>query len=124
MMALFDNEEVGSNSRMGAGSNFLQQVMDRIVGSPEVFPLAAQKSCFISADMAHGVHPNYVDKHEENHRPLMHEGPVIKYNANERYATTGETAFLLKEIAHEHQVPVQEFVVRQDTGCGSVRRIE
>lgn len=119
MVALFDNEEVGSNSLMGAGSNFVQQVMDRITEDQKLIPVAARKSILISADMAHGVHPNYSDKHEMNHRPQMHKGPVIKYNANERYATSGESAFLLKQIAKMVDVDIQEFVVRQDTGCGS-----
>ncbi|TYZ61827.1 hypothetical protein PybrP1_007584 [[Pythium] brassicae (nom. inval.)] len=118
VVALFDNEEVGSDSLMGAGSNFLQSVSER-VAQGELCGAAARKSFLVSADMAHGVHPNYSEKHELNHRPALHAGPVIKYNANERYATTGESAFLLKELARRHNVPIQEFVVRQDTGCGS-----
>lgn len=118
VVALFDNEEVGSDSLMGAGSNFLQSVSERIAQG-ELTGAAARKSFLVSADMAHGVHPNYSEKHEMNHRPALHAGPVIKYNANERYATTGESAFLLKELARRHDVPIQEFVVRQDTGCGS-----
>lgn len=119
MVALFDNEEVGSNSAMGAGSNFLQQTMDRISNDPFSFHRAAHKSFFVSADMAHAVHPNYPEKHESNHRPALHKGPVIKYNANERYATSSVSSFLMKELARVKQVPLQEFVVRQDTGCGS-----
>ncbi|GLE05141.1 hypothetical protein PINS_up014129 [Pythium insidiosum] len=118
VVALFDNEEVGSDSRMGAGSNFLESVAERIAEG-ELCAAAARKSFLVSADMAHGVHPNYSDKHEVNHRPLLHAGPVIKYNANERYATTGESAFLMKELARRHNIDIQEFVVRQDTPCGS-----
>jgi aspartyl aminopeptidase len=118
VVALFDNEEVGSDSLMGAGSNFLQSVSERIAQG-ELCAAAARKSFLVSADMAHGVHPNYSEKHELNHRPALHAGPVIKYNANERYATTGESAFLLKELARRHNIDIQEFVVRQDTGCGS-----
>ncbi|GAB4855159.1 hypothetical protein Ancab_023785 [Ancistrocladus abbreviatus] len=69
--------------------------------------------------MAHGVHPNYIDKHEEHHRPEMQKGLVIKHNANQRYATSGITAFLFKEVAKIHNLPTQEFVVRNDMGCGS-----
>lgn len=116
--ALFDNEEVGSQSLMGAGSNFMQSIAERVAQGELTGP-AVRKSFLISADMAHGVHPNYSEKHEQNHRPALHAGPVIKYNANERYATCGTSAFLMKEIARRHDVPVQEFVVRQDTGCGS-----
>ncbi|TDH70754.1 hypothetical protein CCR75_001152 [Bremia lactucae] len=116
--ALFDNEEVGSESRMGAGSNFLQSVAER-VSQGKLCSVAAKKSFIVSADMAHGVHPNYSDKHEKNHRPVLHSGPVIKYNANERYATSGISSFLMKELARRHNVDIQEFVVRQDTGCGS-----
>lgn len=61
----------------------------------------------VSADMAHGVHPNFVDKHEENHRPQMQKGLVIKHNANQRYATSGVTAFLFKEVAKTHNLPTQ-----------------
>ena len=61
----------------------------------------------VSADMAHGVHPNFTDKHEEHHRPEMQKGLVIKHNANQRYATTGVTAFLFKEVAKIHNLPTQ-----------------
>ncbi|KAL0583858.1 hypothetical protein ABG067_006302 [Albugo candida] len=118
MIALFDNEEVGSQSRMGAGSDFLQTVMTAVAGEQNWFEAARNSFC-VSADMAHGVHPNYSQKHEHNHRPALHAGPVIKYNANQRYATTSESAFLMKELARRHGVKLQEFVVRQDTGCGS-----
>jgi aspartyl aminopeptidase len=69
--------------------------------------------------MAHALHPNYPDKHEEHHRPELQKGLVIKHNANQRYATSAVTAFLFKEIARLHNLPVQEFVVRNDMGCGS-----
>jgi aspartyl aminopeptidase len=65
------------------------------------------------------VHANYPSLHEENHRPAMHGGLVIKCNANQRYATTSLTSFLFRTIAGEAGVPVQNFVVRQDMGCGS-----
>ena len=61
----------------------------------------------VSADMAHGVHPNFMDKHEEHHRPELHKGLVIKHNANQRYATSGITAFLFKEVAKIHNLPTQ-----------------
>ncbi|KAI9916706.1 hypothetical protein PsorP6_016715 [Peronosclerospora sorghi] len=118
VVALFDNEEVGSQSLMGAGSNFMQSVAKR-VAQGELCGAAARKSFMVSADMAHGVHPNYADKNEQNHRPAIHAGPVIKYNANECYATSGTSSFLMKELARHHSVDIQEFVVRQDTGCGS-----
>ena len=118
VVALFDNEEVGSQSLMGAGSNFMQSVAER-VAQGELCGPAVRKSFMVSADMAHGVHPNYAEKHEQNHQPAIHAGPVIKYNANERYATSGTSAFLMKELARRHNVAVQEFVVRQDSRCGS-----
>jgi aspartyl aminopeptidase len=61
----------------------------------------------VSADMAHGVHPNFMDKHEEHHRPEMQKGLVIKHNANQRYATSGVTAFLFKEVGKIHNLPTQ-----------------
>ncbi|WVY97108.1 hypothetical protein V8G54_029259 [Vigna mungo] len=69
--------------------------------------------------MAHGVHPNFMDKHEELHRPELQKGLVIKHNANQRYATSGITSFLFKEVGKIHNLPTQDFAVRNDMGCGS-----
>ena len=76
-------------------------------------------SFVISADMVHAVHPNHPEKHEERHAPQINEGLVIKTNANERYATTGETAAMFRAICERADVPVQGFAVRQDMRCGS-----
>ncbi|KAI8085188.1 peptidase M18 [Halteromyces radiatus] len=128
MVALFDHEEVGSLSAHGADSNLLPSTLQRlantqVLGTPDVsstaFEEAIHKSILVSADMAHAIHPNYSDKHEENHRPLMHKGTVIKINANQRYATTAVTTLVLKELAKKHDIPIQEFVVRNDSSCGS-----
>jgi aspartyl aminopeptidase len=69
--------------------------------------------------LIHSLHPSYADLHEENHRPAMHKGLVIKSNANQRYATSGITGFLMEEIARQNNIPVQKFVVRNDSLCGS-----
>jgi len=121
MCVLFDNEEVGSTSAYGANSLFLESTMRRIQagGDQTAFEEAIQKSILISADMAHAVHPNYSDKHESNHRPVFGSGLVIKWNANQRYATTVTTALVLKHLAHKHSIPIQEFVIRNDSSCGS-----
>ncbi|XP_074290089.1 putative aspartyl aminopeptidase isoform X2 [Silene latifolia] len=126
MVALFDNEEVGSNSIQGAGAPTIFQAIRRIIScladdkvSEGVVERVIRQSFLVSADMAHGVHPNFMDKHEENHRPKLQKGLVIKHNANQRYATSGVTAFLFKEVAKVHNLPTQEFVVRNDMGCGS-----
>ncbi|KAL6996998.1 aspartyl aminopeptidase [Sarracenia purpurea var. burkii] len=123
MVALFDHEEVGSNSAQGAGSPVMLDALSRITSSfsPDVKLLekTIQKSFLVSADMAHALHPNYMDKHEENHQPKLHGGLVIKHNANQRYATNAVTSFIFKEIAIKHNLPTQDFVVRNDMPCGS-----
>ncbi|KAG8388081.1 hypothetical protein BUALT_Bualt02G0088000 [Buddleja alternifolia] len=123
MVALFDHEEVGSDSAQGAGSPVVLDALSRITNSfssdTKLLPIAIQRSFLVSADMAHALHPNYMDKHEENHQPQMHGGLVIKNNANQRYATNAVTSFIFREIATKHKLPVQDFVVRNDMACGS-----
>ncbi|XP_057480506.1 probable aspartyl aminopeptidase isoform X2 [Actinidia eriantha] len=123
MVALFDHEEVGSNSAQGAGSPVMLDALSRITSSfSSEFKLlekAIQKSFIVSADMAHALHPNYMDRHEDNHQPKLHGGLVIKNNANQRYATNAVTSFIFREIANKHNLPIQDFVVRNDMACGS-----
>ena len=73
----------------------------------------------ISVDNAHSVHPNYSDRHEPRHMPLINEGPVIKVNHNQRYATNSETQAVFAALCQNNQIPYQQFVVRSDLGCGS-----
>ncbi|KAI9313244.1 peptidase M18 [Dichotomocladium elegans] len=130
VISLFDNEEVGSTTAHGANSNLLPATLERLVAAnldgkegpqaKSIFEQAMRCSFLVSADMAHAVHPNYLfEKYEENHQPAMHKGTVIKINANQRYATTAPTSLILREIARRRNVPIQEFVVRNDSSCGS-----
>ncbi|OIW15410.1 hypothetical protein TanjilG_13746 [Lupinus angustifolius] len=123
MVALFDHEECGSDSAQGAGSPVILNALSRITNSfssdSKLFDKGIQRSFLVSADMAHALHPNYMDKHEENHQPRLHGGLVIKLNANQRYATNAVTSFIFREIASKHNLPVQDFVVRNDMPCGS-----
>jgi aspartyl aminopeptidase len=73
----------------------------------------------ISADNAHGIHPNFIDKHDENHGPLLNAGPVIKVNHNQRYATNSRSAAVYRHLSDQLGLPHQTFVVRSDMGCGS-----
>ena len=124
VMCLFDHEEVGSTSATGAGSAFLRNVLSRVTaahsgGSEGGLERAAARSFLVSADMAHGVHPNYAGRHEGEHKPMLNGGPVIKSNANLRYATDAVTAARFKLACEAENVPVQEFVNRTDLACGS-----
>ncbi len=114
-----DHEEVGSVSAVGAQGNLLKSVLKRLAGDEEASARMLASSMMISVDNAHAVHPNYPDKHEPNHGPLINAGPVIKTNANQRYASNSETSALFKYLCDQADVPVQSFVVRSDMGCGS-----
>lgn len=106
MAALFDHEECGSESAQGAGSNIIYQSLYRIyklvcaegVGQDN-FEKTMQRSFFISADMAHGIHPNYSEKHQSNHQIELNKGVAIKTNFNQRYATDLVSSSLIKIIA-------------------------
>lgn len=114
-----DHEEIGSCSACGADGPFLEQVLRRVLPEGDAFVRTIQKSLLVSADNAHGVHPNYADKHDANHGPKLNAGPVIKVNSNQRYATSSETAGFFRHLCLAEEVPVQSFVVRSDMGCGS-----
>lgn len=114
-----DHEEVGSASCCGAKGPMLQQFLERLLPDVDQRVRVIERSMMISADNAHGIHPNFMDKHDENHGPLLNRGPVIKVNANQRYATTSETSALFRLFSEKAGVPVQAFVARTDMGCGS-----
>ncbi len=119
-----DHEEVGSLSASGAQGSFLKAVLQRICAqsdgtAAEGLARTMDNSMMISMDNAHGVHPNYADKHDANHGPILNSGPVIKVNANQRYATDSETSARFKLLCEQADVPVQSFVVRTDMACGS-----
>jgi len=119
-----DHEEVGSASACGAQGPFLADVLRRVnaqcgEAGEEGLVRLIQGSRLISCDNAHALHPNFPDKHDAAHGPAINGGPVIKVNANQRYATTSETAALFRDLCHEAGVPVQSFVTRADMGCGS-----
>lgn len=114
-----DHEEVGSASSHGAQGPFLKSVLERIAGTGETLTRVIDQSMMISSDNAHGIHPNYSDKHDDNHGPIINQGPVIKTNANQRYASNSETSAIFKHLCKKADVPVQSFVVRSDMACGS-----
>lgn len=119
----WDSEEIGSATAQGAESPFLPHLLERVLLSlkqtREKYLQLLPRSLCVSIDMAHGLHPNYVEKHEKQHQPLLGKGVVLKINAQQRYATTGHTAALLAQQCHTHQIPLQHFVVRNDMPCGS-----
>lgn len=121
--ALFDHEEVGSETAYGAHSGFLPRALERIVlgrgGSREDYHRALAGSLCVSADMAHAVHPNYESRHESRHKPVLNGGPVVKINSQQRYATSGATAALFRDLCARAEVPVQHYAHRTDLPCGS-----
>ena len=123
MLACFDHEEVGSGSTDGAGGPLLAVVIERIVtelgGDRSAYHACIASSLMASADMAHGAHPNYGDRHEPRHKPALGGGPVLKSNHNQRYGTAGPGYARMVGLAAKAGVPLQDFVTRTDLGCGS-----
>lgn len=123
LCAFFDHEEVGSESAAGAGGSFVSDVIARLAGNAgldaEDQRRMLARSFFISADMAHGWHPNFPAAYEPCHHALVNAGPVIKSNANQRYSTTAETAARFMAICAKAGVPCQQYAHRTDLGCGS-----
>ena len=114
-----DHEEVGSSSAAGARGTFLNDVLNRIVPDDEKRLQTIANSMMVSTDNAHGIHPNFADKHDSRHGPLINRGPVIKVNSNQSYATNSESAAIFKIAAEKAEIPIQHFVTRTDLGCGS-----
>ena len=129
IIALFDNEEIGSMTYQGADSNFFLMHLKRIFSqslnitktpySEDLYMRFMAKSYVISADLAHAFNPNYSEKFQSQHKNLMQQGVVLKINVNGKYSTESENAAVLKELGKLSNVPIQEFIVRQDSPCGT-----
>ena len=113
-IALFNHEEIGSVSTTGAESSLIPSLLQRLSPSPALLDQSMAKSFLVSADVGHAVHPNYTSKHEENHRPHMNGGIVIKTNAKQRYASDAIGSFVVKKLLEKKGGKVQEFEVRND----------
>jgi aspartyl aminopeptidase len=123
-IVLYDHEEVGSHSAQGATSPFLLDALSRIAessagGATDALPRALARSLMISADMAHAVHPNYADRHEPGHRPVLGQGPVLKTNVSQSYASDAATRARFQLLCRSVEVTPQHFVSRNDFACGS-----
>jgi len=123
VLAIFDNEETGSQTKQGAGSPFLSTMLQRIVlaqgGTMDDWFRAVEQAFMISADNAHAWHPNYSEKYDPTNHPQMGGGPVIKINAAQKYATDASSAAVFAEICREAGVPCQYFVNHSDVAGGS-----
>ena len=123
VVAVFDNEEVGSGTKQGAGSTFLYDILRRInrsLGRTEEEYLTSLASSFmVSADNAHAIHPNQPDKADPTNRPYLNQGIVIKYSANQKYCTDAVSAAVFKTICEKAEVPYQVFLTRSDILGGS-----
>ena len=121
--ALFDHEEVGSESASGASGSFLNDTISRIANATglnaEDNQRALAQSFFVSADMAHAYHPNHPGAYEPCHHVMVNHGPVIKTNANQRYSTNADTAARFMTLCEKANVPFQQYAHRTDLGCGS-----
>lgn len=123
VLAVFDNEEVGSGTKQGAASPVLKNILERMTyalgGTMDDFYRAIDHSFMISADMAHALHPNYPEKHDPTNHPLMNGGPVIKIHANQKYVSDGDSTAVFETICKRAGVPCQKFVNHSDIIGGS-----
>ena len=123
VLVLFDNEEIGSTTKQGADSPMLSNVLERIIysmgGNRENFFMNIANSFMISADGAHGIHPNRGEKNDPTNIPLINKGPVIKISANQRYTSDADSIAVFKNICNKANVPYQTFVNRSDMVGGS-----
>jgi len=118
-IALFNHEEVGSVSSSGAESSLVPSLLQRLSPTSATLSQSIARSFLISADMGHALHPNFTKKHEDNHKPLMNGGVVLKINANQKYTTDAIGAFMVKKLVEKKGGKVQHYEVRNDMGCGS-----
>ena len=123
VIALFDHEEVGSESATGAAGPLLEHVLERLAlasgASRADFLTQLAVSTCVSADNAHAVHPNYRERHDPDHQPIVNRGPAIKLNSNQRYATSARSAAMVQRVFDEAGVPSQVFVSRNNIPCGT-----
>lgn len=122
-LAIFDNEETGSGTKQGAGSPFFASLIKRLVlatgGDEEDYYRTVERSFMISADNAHAYHPNYGEKYDPACHPILGGGPVIKYNAAQKYASDAWSASIFKSLCLAADVPCQKFVNHSDVAGGS-----
>ena len=128
VLAIFDNEEVGSRSKQGAGSPILKDILTRISSvqgkNEEAIQRAIYNSFMVSADMAHALHPNHPDKHDPINQPVINGGPVIKIEGNQKYTTDSNSSAVFEMICKEENVPYQKFVNRSDmVGGGTLGNV-
>ena len=123
VLAIFDNEETGSQTKQGAGSPFLSYMLQRIAlaqsGTEEAYYQAVERAFMISADNAHAWHPNYSEKFDPTNHPMLGGGPVIKFNAAQKYASDAVSAAIFANICEAAGVPCQRFVNHSDVAGGS-----
>lgn len=123
VLALFDNEETGSQTKQGAGSPFLAYILKRIAMSQshteEAYYQAVERAFMISADNAHAWHPNYSEKYDPTNHPMLGGGPVIKFNAAQKYASDAVSAAVFAGLCEKAGVPCQRFVNHSDVAGGS-----
>ena len=123
VLAIFDNEETGSQTKQGAASPFLASILKRIAmaqsGSEEAFYQSVERGFMVSADNAHAWHPNYSEKYDPTNHPVLGGGPVIKFNAAQKYASDAVSAAVFAEICSKAGVPCQRFVNHSDVAGGS-----